>query len=186
MGWLYYTTGIPMYQGWGDECYAATLGGPSTGPSSSTLIGAFATGCAGPSCDGYIGDVVAAARDCNAGNPAPCVPGGYIFSNLGKNFGEAFGAPGIDNELGWRLGGVAPVVNRTLWVSFSTAGVPQATQARITLTQPSGVTVTQTCSASPCALQADARQGNHVAQLVYLSASGQTLAAGDPMIVVVQ
>ena len=186
MGWLYYTTGISMYQGWGDECYSATLGGPPTGPSSSTFIGAFATGCAGPFCDGFIGDVVAAALDCNAGNPAPCVPGSYIFSNLGKNFGEAFGAPGIDNELGWRLGGVAPAVSRTLWVSFSTAGVPQATQAQITLTQPSGVVMTQTCSASPCALQADARQGNHVAQLVYLSASGQTLATGDPMIVVVQ
>jgi hypothetical protein len=109
-----------------------------------------------------------------------------VFSNLGKNFGEAFGAPGIDNHLGWRLGGLAPAVNRTLWVSFSTAGVPQATQARITLTQPSGVTVTQTCSASPCAVQADARQGNHVAQLVYLSAGGQPLASADPMVLVVQ
>ena len=142
--------------------------------------------CAGPFCDGLIGDVVAGARDCNAGFAAPCIPGSYVYSNLGKNFGEAFGAPGIDNELGWRLGGVAAAVNRTLWVSFNTAGVPHATQARVTLTQPSGVTVTQTCSASPCAVQADARQGNHVAQLMYLSAGGQILATGDPMIVVVQ
>jgi hypothetical protein len=186
MGWLYFTTGISMYQNWADECYSATLGGPITGPGTSTFIAAFAATCAGPSCDGFIGDVVASAPDCNAGNPAPCIPGGYVLSNLGKNFGEAFGAPGIDNELGWRLGGLAPAVNRTLWVSFSTAGVPLATQARITLTQPSGVTVTQTCSASPCAVQADARQGNHVAQLVYLSAGGQTLATGDPMTVVVQ
>jgi len=186
MGWLYYTTGVSMYKAWGDECYSATLGGPATGPNSSTFLGAFAPTCTGLFCDGFIGDVVAGAPDCNAGNPAPCIPGGYVFSNLGKNFGEAFGAPGIDNHLGWRLGGLAPAVNRTLWVSFSTAGVPNATQARITLTQPSGVTVTQTCSASPCAVQADARQGNHVAQVVYLSAGGQTLATGDPMIVVVQ
>ncbi len=186
MGWLYFTTGISMYKDWGDECYSATLGGPATGPGSGTFIGAFATTCAGPACDGFIGDVVAGAPDCNAGNPAPCVPGSYVLANLGKNFGEAFGAPGIDNHLGWRLGGLAPAVNRTLWVSFRTAGVPQATQARITLTQPSGVTVTQTCSASPCAVQADARQGNHVAQVVYLSGSGQTLASGDPMVVVVQ
>jgi hypothetical protein len=186
MGWLYFTTGISMYKDWGDECYSATLGGPVTGPDSSTALGTNAAACGGPFCDGYISDVVAAARDCNLGNAAPCTPGGYVFSNLGKNFGEAFGAPGIDNELGWRLGGLAPAVNRTLWVSFSTAGVPQATQARITLTQPSGITVTQTCSASPCAVQADARQGNHVAQLVYLSAGGQTLAAADPTIFVVQ
>ena len=186
MGWLYYTTGISMYKDWGDECYSATLGGPATGPDSSTSIGANAATCAGPFCDGFIGDVVAGARDCNAGNAAPCIPGGYVLSNLGKNFGEAFGAPGIDNELAWRLGGLAPAVNRTLWVSFNMAGVPQATQARITLTQPSGVTVTQTCSASPCAVQADARQGNHVAQLVYLSAGGQALASADPMILVVQ
>jgi hypothetical protein len=186
MGWLYYTTGISMYKDWGDECYSATLGGPVTGPDSSSFLGANVTPCAGPFCDGFITDVVAGARDCNAGNSAPCIPGGYVFSNLGKNFGEAFGAPGIDNHLGWRLGGLAPAVNRTLWVSFSTAGVPQATQARVTLTQPSGVTVTQTCSASPCAVQADARQGNHVAQLVYLSAGGQPLASADPMVLVVQ
>ena len=186
MGWLYYTTGISMYKDWGDECYSATLGGPVTGPDTRSSIGANATPCGGPFCDGFITDAVAGARDCNAGNPAPCIPGSYVFSNLGKNFGEAFGAPAIDNELAWRLGGLAPAVNRTLWVSFSTAGVPKATQARITLTQPSGVTVTQTCSASPCAVQADARQGNHVAQLVYLSAGGQTLATADPMILVVQ
>jgi len=186
MGWLYYTTGISMYKDWGDECYSATLGGPITGPGSNTSIGAISPTCAGLLCDGLITDVVAGARDCNLGNSSPCIPGGYVFSNLGKNFGEAFGAPGIDNELAWRLGGLAAAVNRTLWVSFNTAGVPQATQARITLTQPSGVTVTQTCSASPCAVQADARQGNHVAQLVYLSASGQPLATGDPMVLVVQ
>ncbi len=186
MGWLYFTTGISMYKDWGDECYSATLGGPSTGPDSSTYIGAFAPTCAGPLCDGWITDAVAGTRNCNAGHAPPCIPGGYVLSNLGKNFGEAFGAPGIDNELGWRLGGLAAAVSRTLWVSFNTAGVPQATQARITLTQPSGVTVTQTCSASPCAVQADARQGNHVAQLVYLSAGGQTLASADPMVLVVQ
>jgi hypothetical protein len=186
MGWLYFTTGISMYKDWGDECYSATLGGPSSGPNSGTFIGTFATTCAGPLCDGFIGDSVAGAPDCNAGKPAPCIPGSYVLSNLGKNFGEAFGAPGIDNHLGWRLGGVAPPVSRTLWVSFATAGVLRATQVRITLTQPSGVTVTQTCSASPCAVQADARQGNHVEQLAYLSASGQTLATGDPMVVVVQ
>ena len=187
MGWLYFTTGISMYKNWGDECYSATLGGPVSGPNGSVSIGAIATSCGGPSCDGFITDVIAGARDCNAGNTAPCTPGGYVFTNLGKNFGEAFGAPGIDNELGWSSsGGLAPAVNRTLWVSFNTAGVLHATQARITLTQPSGVTVTQTCSTSPCAVQADARQGNHVAQLTYLSASGQMLATGDPMIVVVQ
>ncbi len=109
-----------------------------------------------------------------------------MFSNLGKNFGEAFGAPGIDNELAWRLGGLDPEMSRTLWVSFNLAGVPQATQVRITLAQPSGITVTQTCSAPPCAVQGDARQGNHVAQLVYLSAGGQPLASGDPIVLVVQ
>jgi hypothetical protein len=184
--WLYAQAGLSMYKNWADECYSATLGGPVTGPDSSTLIGANALSCGGPACDGFITDVVAGVPDCNAGKPAPCIPGGYVYSNLGKNFGEAFGAPGIDNELAWSLGGLAPAVNRTLWVSFSTAGVPQATHARLTLTQPSGVTVTQTCSASPCAVQADARQGNHAAQLVYLSAGGQVLASGDPMILVVQ
>ncbi|MDP9112100.1 MAG: hypothetical protein M3O20_00300 [Acidobacteriota bacterium] len=186
MGWLYYTTGISMYKDWGDECYSGALGGPITGPDSRTYIGANAYSCAGPLCDGLITDTIAGAPDCNAGNVAPCVPGGYVFSNLGKNFGEAFGAPGIDNELAWRLGGLDPVVNRTLWVSFNLAGVPQSTHVTITLTQPSGITVMQTCSASPCAVQGDARQGNHVAQLVYLSAGGQPLASGDPIVLVVQ
>jgi hypothetical protein len=47
-------------------------------------------------------ETVAAAADCNT-QPAPCVHGSYLYGNLGKNFGEAFGAPGIDNALAWRL-----------------------------------------------------------------------------------
>jgi hypothetical protein len=65
--------------------------------------------CSGPSCDGLVTDVVASAENCNDTSPPntpPCLFG-VSFGNLGKNYGEAFGAPGIDNELAWRLLGTS-------------------------------------------------------------------------------
>ncbi|MDP9112097.1 MAG: hypothetical protein M3O20_00285 [Acidobacteriota bacterium] len=102
MAWLYAVTLNATYKGWADECVSASLGGPTTGLTSAANIGSVTLPCSGPACDGLTTDVVAAAANC-ATQPAPCVYGGYIYANLGKNFGEAFGAPGIDNALAWRL-----------------------------------------------------------------------------------
>lgn len=102
VAWLYATTLNTTYKNWADECLSATLGGPTAGLTTSANIGSVTLPCSGPACDGLVNDTFAAAANCGT-KPAPCVYGGYLYSNLGKNFGEAFGAPGIDNALAWRL-----------------------------------------------------------------------------------
>jgi hypothetical protein len=102
IGWLYSVTLSTTHKGWVDECLSATLGGPTAGLTAAANIGSVTLPCSGPACDGFVSDLVAAAASCNT-QAAPCVYGGYLYSNLGKNFGEAFGAPGIDNALAWRL-----------------------------------------------------------------------------------
>ncbi len=102
IAWLYAQTFSSTYKAWADECVSATLGGPVTGLTAAANLGSASLPCAGPACDGLVNDTVAAAANCNAA-PAPCVYGTYLYQNLGKNFGEAFGAPGIDNALAWRL-----------------------------------------------------------------------------------
>jgi len=103
-GWLYAQTLNVTYKAWTDECISATLGGPTVGLTSAVNTGTFVLPCSGPACDGWVGDTVASAPSCiDTRGVAPCVYGSAIYSNLGKNFGEAFGAPGIDNALAWRL-----------------------------------------------------------------------------------
>jgi hypothetical protein len=102
MAWLYSLTLNTTYKTWADECVSSTLGGPVSGLTKAANIGAMTLPCAGPACDGLVTDLLAAAPNCTT-QPAPCVWGSYLYGNLGKNFGEAFGAPGIDNALAWRL-----------------------------------------------------------------------------------
>jgi hypothetical protein len=101
MGWLYSVTQNVTYKFWVDECISATLGGPTAGLTSAASIPSFVLPCSGPACDGYVADTFTAAPPCPA--TPQCVNGGSLYGNLGKNFGEAFGAPGIDNALAWRL-----------------------------------------------------------------------------------
>jgi len=112
MGWLYAQTLSSIHKAWADECLSATLGGPTAGLTTAANIGSYVLPCSGPACDGYVGDLAAAAASCN-GHAAPCVWGSYLYQNLGKNFGEAFGAPGIDNALAWRLASSTSAVSST-------------------------------------------------------------------------
>ena len=102
MGWLYSVTLNTTYKNWTDECISATLGGPTAGLTKAANIGSVTLPCSGPACDGLVTDLLAAAPTCYT-QPETCVYGSYLYGNLGKNFGEAFGAPGIDNALAWRL-----------------------------------------------------------------------------------
>jgi hypothetical protein len=100
--WAYAVTLNSNFKDWADECVSASLGGPTAGLTTAVNIGSITLPCSGPACDGLVNDTVASAASCNT-QAAPCVYGSYLYSNLGKNFGEAFGAPGIDNALAWRL-----------------------------------------------------------------------------------
>lgn len=107
IAWLYALTLDTSYRNMSDECLSATLGGPTSGLTGAANIGSFTLPCSGPACDGLVTDIAAAAPNCiDTGGAPPCIGGTYMYSNLGKNFGEAFGAPGIDNALAWRLFGL--------------------------------------------------------------------------------
>jgi hypothetical protein len=123
-GWLYNQTLNTTYLAWTNEWLSATLGGPTAGLTSTANISSFVLPCSGPACDGLVTDVVMAAFACGSTMPIntpPCVYGGVgpFSANTGKNFGEAFGAPGIDNALAWRLvspggGGNGTILNNAI------------------------------------------------------------------------
>lgn len=100
IGWLYNQTLNATYLGWTNECLSQQLGGPTAGLTPAVSIPSFVLPCSGPACNGYVPDTFTGAPVCGV---SPCVNGGSLYGNLGKNFGEAFGAPGIDNALAWRL-----------------------------------------------------------------------------------
>ena len=76
-----------------------------------------------------------------------------------------------------RVGGPQPPRNRTIDVSFN---IGSAASARIVLTAPNGISSTVSCSASPCAVTVDDRQGRYLYKIQYLSGSGSVLSQTDP------
>ena len=100
IGWLYNQTLNSTYLAWVNECLSQQLGGPTAGLTPAVGIPSTVLPCSGPGCNGYVSDTWTGAPACGV---TPCVFGGSLYGNLGKNFGEAFGAPGIDNALAWRL-----------------------------------------------------------------------------------
>ena len=75
-----------------------------------------------------------------------------------------------------RLGGVQHAQNQKVFIPFNLAGVPKADHVEMTVMQPSGVRMTVSCSSSPCPVTVDKRQGKHLVQINYLSASGSLVA----------
>ncbi|MBZ5678334.1 MAG: hypothetical protein LAP61_29195 [Acidobacteriia bacterium] len=78
-----------------------------------------------------------------------------------------------------RLGGSVPELPRTLNVTCNISSVINAAKCRVILTKPDGSTITNTCTVSPCSVTADAREGDHLLKVDYLSASDAVLAAGE-------
>jgi len=130
IAWLYAQTFNATYLAWTNECLAAQLGGPTAGLTSAANEGLKTLPCSGPACDGLVTDTWEAAANCNTTSPVntpPCLFGNLGADNitiLGKNYGEAFGAPGIDNALGWRLASSAPVITTTNPLPSGTIGTP--------------------------------------------------------------
>jgi hypothetical protein len=58
--------------------------------------------------------------------------------------------------------------------------IGSAASASVVVTAPSGTITTFSCSAAPCAVTVDNRQGRHWVQISYLSGSGQVLATTVP------
>jgi hypothetical protein len=118
---------------------------------------------------------------------ASSVGNNQIYSNLsdpglaaGKYPGQMFGVGKAHEWPAVRLGGVPSAVPQTVNATCNISSVTNATKCRVTLTKPDGSTVTNTCTTSPCAVTADARQGDHLLKVEYLSASNAVLASGEP------
>jgi hypothetical protein len=168
-GFLYQQTGLTQYLAQGDALFAAGYGcgTPTLGcESGGTGLAGNITG-GGPGADGGSG---------NFGDLLTYVVNSQFARS--KEFGSNSGAGLADTYLAYRLGGVLPPTIRRFAINFNLAPVRGATQARVTLTQPSGVVTVTNCSASPCSVNVDVRTGTPLMKLDYLTATGALASSG--------
>jgi hypothetical protein len=74
-----------------------------------------------------------------------------------------------------RVGGVQLAQIEQALVEFDLAPAPSAEKVDMIVVKPSGSKSTYSCTTSPCRVMVDKRQGTHVVQINYLSASGEVL-----------
>jgi hypothetical protein len=155
----YEHSGDPDLLAFGDTIYNAMFGKPGTCPAGSSLCK--------PDGD-YITDLNDVWGYYMSGKP----PTGQAHKWFGMFYGIGAGAAWP----AYRIGGVRPSKRRAVRVGFNLGGVPGATAARIVATPPSGGAVQVSCASSPCTVDIDDRQGDHIFDVEYLSASGTVLA----------
>jgi hypothetical protein len=152
----------PSLGAFNDTLYNAMWARPTTCPAGSTL-------CVP---DGFYIDPMDDGQYMISGSPPP-----------DKWFGYFFGFSAQSSWPGFRVGGVQPRAAEALYVDANLPGVPGAAAIHVVTTDPSGVTYTTNCSALPCAVTVDHRQGDHLISIQYLSATGAVLASsGAPVI----
>jgi hypothetical protein len=127
--------------------------------------------------DGSVGNMGDVLPPCSTNAP-PC-GGDALLTKYGKPLGMASGAGNTPVALADLKGGVLPLTTRTIVVSYKRASVSGATQGRVTLTRPDGSTDEVTCAADVCSVAADARQGDHLVRIEYLSSGDVVLARGE-------
>jgi hypothetical protein len=155
----------PTLKTLGDALYNAMFAAPATCPSGSTV-------CVP---DGAYVDAM------NDGQYMINVP---PLASLGsatpwKYFGLFFGVTALSSWPGYSVGGVLPWQGEALYFAANLPGVPGAAEIQVVTTSPSGVTYTTKCSALPCAVTVDHRQGDHLSWIQYLSAAGAVLASSS-------
>ena len=85
-----------------------------------------------------------------------------------------------------RLGGVQPAQPRPVLISLRMADVPAAASVKVIVTAPSSAQASVVCPTEPCTVTVDDRQGAHWYQLEYLSARGNVLSTGQPVLLATQ
>jgi hypothetical protein len=155
-----------------------TLSAPYAGASISGISMFYnPTDAQWQGADGGVGNLGEILPPC--ANSAPPCGSGALVPKYGKPLGMASGAGNTPVMLADLRGGVAQLENRAITAAFNLASVPNATEARVTLTRPDGSTAQATCSSSPCSVPADVRQGTHLLRIEYLSSAGAVLAVGE-------
>lgn len=122
IAWLYAKTLSSTYLNMAKECISATLGGQTAGLDINTNIGFTNLPCSGLNCDGLVTDIVASAAQCAGGVTTHCTYFGYAATNQGKNYGEAYGFPRMDNALGYILYNSGPVFQLNLGGKLKLSG----------------------------------------------------------------
>jgi len=156
LGWAYTEYGTPSYLTDGDVLFGQNLG--LGGPDNDGIVGHYADVVSGGSAPSYLAQTY-----------------------LSKEYAFVGGAPGSQGYLAWRVGGGVPLSTTSITVTVKRSAVPTATKVRVTITQPSGATATNTCAADTCTVSGiDTRQGSRaLMRLEYLSAGDVVLAVSD-------
>ncbi len=97
-----------------------------------------------------------------------------------KYYGLYFGMGFAHQWPAARLGGVRPAAPQDVQISIDLGSVPQAVDARLVVTAPSGAAAVSVCTRSPCTVTLDRRQGAHWVQIEYRGGDGTVLARGEP------
>ena len=100
---------------------------------------------------------------------------GYIHQGKWYGFFSGMGMP--HSWPAARLGGVAPLQNKTIHLSFQQPS--NATSTRVLITSPNGAVTTTACSSTACDVAVDIREGSHWFQLQFVF-SGQIVAQSEP------
>ncbi len=101
-------------------------------------------------------------------------------ANSGKEFGQAFRSSG--HYLAYNTGTTPAVTPLTLYVGAKLSSIPTAAKYRVTITAPSGAVTTNTCTTSPCAVNADSQQGNSLELIEYLTSGNALITSTSRMI----
>ena len=111
----------------------------------------------------------------------------YVRDENGNNSLASYKWPGFFFGMGmahrWpavRLGGADPPSPRQLTISLDMHSVPNSVQWRLNITMPTGEKLEQICSASPCVVSVDARQGSPLIQWHYLDGNGKVIGKASP------
>jgi hypothetical protein len=147
--------GSPSAVAWGDLMYGNCMGNPTF-----TSGGVYAASD-GNTCDSSNGNLNSST--------------GWGLG-AGKWYGFFFGIGASWRWPAQRLGGVQAAQPRAIFVGFDLGSVPSAASVQIMLTAPSGAQTSYACSASPCRVMVDDRQGSHLYRISYMSQSGHVLA----------
>lgn len=190
--------------GAGDNFLPSCLGGPyySSGPDRVTIGEAIST--TGPAI--YAADPTPANKAfadnvytalwgsyVQDGTLAPITPDPYALGNIPQLWNTsdawmgAYKYPGFFFGVGqahrWpavRNGGIPAQSLTTYQFAFRLPSA--ATRIALTITRPSGETVTPaTCTTSPCPFTFDSRQGTHYVRWVYQDGGGNTVGQGGPV-----
>jgi len=138
---------------------------------------------------------------CPSGS-AVCAPDGQYLSDFDNGSWYLTGTPwnnrwhkyfgmvfGIGAAAGWpayRIGGPELLTRPRMYIGPESGLIPGASGVRVTAIAPTGERTEYSCASTPCPVDIDGGLGEHIFQLVYLSANGDVVAEDNGPVVQMQ